>query len=112
MARSKKEWDGKVTVMVAHPGFDRLLTLEEAEAVRIASEDPENVKREVELAFKNREARLEAAWKAKQEVKKRGRKTKQPKVEETQEVKSDTVSGVELPQIDSSDAGVEEPISL
>lgn len=56
---SKKSDPEVIRVAVIHPGFDRPLTVEEAEAVRKLSYDPGHVSQEVEAAFESRGRQLQ-----------------------------------------------------
>ena len=57
MAKRKASSSDEVEVWVAHPGYSRLLTIQEAEAVRKDSESPETVAAELEKVFKDMETR-------------------------------------------------------
>ena len=47
-----------VRTLVCHPGVDHLITPEEAESIRVLSQDKQYISHEIDLAFEVRENRM------------------------------------------------------
>lgn len=57
MPKRKASSSDEITTWVVHPGYNRLLSVQEAEAIRKDSESPETVAAELDKVFKEMEER-------------------------------------------------------